>query len=266
MKNHTPLLLLALAGFAFSNPTVVYAPDVVLRVAQDETPQDPAVKSDVVQGTATGRVVFEGSLPPKKDLTIPEAAAKGCTSDGSKVSAQNMQLMIHEDRGIANVLVTIEVEGQKLRVPKEPVVLDQIQCRFDQHVVVVLAGTTISFRNSDAVPHNVHTFSRKNKPFNRTLPGHSSYEAVMERAESIQISCDFHSWMRSYLCVVDTNFYALTDAHGAFSIPGLPPGEYTAKLWHEKLGRSSVALAVAADGTCKPLEVKLAAKQSRRSK
>jgi plastocyanin len=256
MMKHSPLLLLALAGFAFAKPSVVYAPDSAPFSAQ-------AARTT---GTATGRVVFEGTLPRQTALVVSELASKGCTSDGSKVSAENMQLLIHEDRGIANVLVTIDLAGQELRVPKEPVVLDQVQCRFVQHVAVVPVGTTVSFRNSDDLPHNVKLSCRKNTPLNRTLVGNSSYEVVMKHAESIQIACDFHSWMKSYLCVVDTNYVALTDEHGAFSIPGLPPGEYTAKLWHEKLGRSKVAIVVDKDGKSTAVEAKLAAKKSRRSK
>ena len=119
------------------------------------------------------------------------------------------------------------VHGKVYGVDIDPVLLDQVDCRFDQHVIVVPVGTTLEYLNSDTVSHNVHTYSRKNKPFNRTLPAGVSYKEKVTHAESIPIRCDIHPWMRAYVYAVDTNYAALTDEHGAFEIKGLPPGEYT---------------------------------------
>lgn len=214
------------------------------------------------QGAVKGRVVFEGKRPVVQELTITEAQSKGCVHEGSKMDARDMTLLIHEDGGIANAVVTIAVADQELIVPKDPVVLDQSECRFDQHIAVVTVGTTVEFKNSDSVSHNVHTYSRKNKAFNRTLPGGTSHSQVMTKAEAIPVGCDLHPWMKAYLVVVDTNFYALTDEHGGFEIQGMVAGSYTAKVWHEKLSKSQVAVTVDEKGKSETVEVALKPKKA----
>src|SRR5438876_887510 len=48
----------------------------------------------------------------------------------------------------------------------------------------------------------------------------------------IPIKCNIHSWMRSYLGVLDHPYLAVTKDDGAFTIPNLPPGTYTLTTWH----------------------------------
>ena len=214
------------------------------------------------QGAAKGRVVFEGKRPVVQEITITEAQSKGCVHEGSRVNARDMTLLIHEDGGLANAVVTIAAPNQEIVVPQNPVVLDQSECRFEQHIVVVTVGTTVEFKNSDSVSHNVHTYSRKNKAFNRTLPGGTSHSQVMTKAEAIPVGCDLHPWMKAYLVVVDTNFHALTDEHGGFEIPGLAEGTYTAKVWHEKLSKNQIAVVVDGEGKSETIEIALKPKKA----
>jgi plastocyanin len=270
MKRINVLLTLSLAGLAWAHPTVVYAPDAA--TSAEDCCVDEALLQNVFviaaedtkgTGKAHGRVLFDGTVIKAQPLSIPEAQTKGCTDGDSKVNARDLRLLVHEDKGIANAVVTVEVPNQTLRVPTQSILLDQVQCRFDQHVIVVPVGTTLEYKNSDTVAHNVHTYSRKNKAFNRTLPAGVSYEQTLSKAETIQVSCDFHPWMRAYVFVADTNYAALTDEHGNFSIPGLAPGEYSAKIWHEKLGRASAKITIGPGGESEAVEVMMAPKKKR---
>ena len=270
MKIVPSVCLLACTGLALAFPSEVQAPDA--RDQKVECCPDGQLRSVYVSslqaagvtGKATGRVIFDGEVPETKELNITEAQSAGCTDDGSKVLAKDYSLLVGEDKGIANAVVTIELPDQKLVVPEEPIVLDQVQCRFTQHVVLVPVGATIEYRNSDSVPHNVHTYSIKNTAFNRTLAAKSSHKQLIEEAETIQIKCDIHPWMSTFVFAADTNFAALTDEHGAFAIPGLPPGEYTARVWHEKLGKSEVKVVIGETGVSEPVSVAMKPKASRR--
>ena len=62
----------------------------------------------------------------------------------------------------------------------------------------------------------------------------------------IPFKCDVHGWMNAYVGVLPHPFFAVTDASGAFSLKGLPPGTYTIEAWHEKLGTSSQTVTLGA--------------------
>ena len=91
-------------------------------------------------------------------------------------------------------------------------------------MLLVPVGSTLEYRNSDEVPHNVHTYSLRNKAFNVPLAAGGKKQQVVREAETIQIRCDIHPWMGAFVFVSDTSYAAITDAHGAFEISGLPPG------------------------------------------
>jgi plastocyanin len=208
--------------------------------------------------TITGKITFDGKRPEPKPLTATPEQQKGCCPEGKSVNVTDPTFLIDEKGGIANVLVTIEAGGAELVVPKDPIVLDQRQCVFEPHCTIAPAGAKVAFLNSDNVSHNVHIYAAKNDSFNDTIAAGARKEVVFQKAEKIQVKCDIHPWMSSYLFVVDTPYAALTKADGTFSLTGLKPGTYKVKLWHETLGRGEAQAVVKDDGTCAPIEVKMA--------
>jgi hypothetical protein len=67
----------------------------------------------------------------------------------------------------------------------------------------------------------------------------------------VRFGCDVHPWMRGWLVVLDHARAAVSDAQGAFAIHDVPPGTYTAAVWHETLGRSERPVTVTAGGTAR---------------
>lgn len=206
---------------------------------------------------ATGKVVFEGEKPELKPLVIDAEKAKGCVKEGS-VDATNQTLLIDKDGGIANVVVTVTVAGATVKAPEKPFELDQKSCRFEPHVSIVPVGTTVEFRNSDSVSHNVHTYAGKNEGMNKMIGAGAAETQKLDKEDRIEIKCDIHGWMNSFLIVADTNFYAVTDAQGNFTIEGLPPGEHKIEYWHETLKKQTGTLKVGADGASEPIVLKWA--------
>lgn len=215
------------------------------------------VAQDEVQGTATGKVIFGGEERPEvKELTISEKQEAGCV-EGGHTDKTDRKLLISKEGGIANVVITIEVPGKELKVPEAPIKLDQIQCRYEPHITLVPMGATAEYHNSDSISHNVHTYSTKNPAFNKTIAAGASEKQKLEKAEAIEVKCDIHPWMNCYLFVSETPYAAVTARDGSFKIAGLPPGEYTAKVWHESLGKEKATVTVGADGKCEAIEIKL---------
>jgi hypothetical protein len=52
----------------------------------------------------------------------------------------------------------------------------------------------------------------------------------------LPVKCNQHPWMKMYVNVVKSPFFAVTDKSGKYEIKGLPPGDYTLEFVHEKLG------------------------------
>lgn len=219
----------------------------------------------VVEGTVTGKVKFEGKKPEMKPLTITAEQAKGCCPDGKTVDNVDPTLVIGEGDGIANVVITVEVPGAELKAPTEPQHIDQKMCHFEPHVLVLPAGGKVVFLNSDAgVSHNVHTYANKNDSFNKTIAPGSKEEQTLAKGDKIEVKCDIHPWMSSWVYVAETPYFAVTKADGSFSIAGLKPGTYKGEAWHEKLGKKKIEITVNADGTCAPVEVVMGDKKPKK--
>ena len=110
---------------------------------------------------------------------------------------------------------------------------------FAPRVVIVPAGGKVDFLNSDRLLHNLHAAPTANAAFNRTQPKGRTITISFSHPEIIRVTCDLHSWMRSWVVVADHPFYALTNSAGEFELRGLPAGRYTLKVWQELLGTVS---------------------------
>jgi plastocyanin len=224
--------------------------------SQDKKPE-PTATTPAPKPAFTGHVLFDGDIPKSQPLPSTPEQTKGCCPGDKTVNVIDPSLLIDaKTKGLANVLVVVDVPGAKLEKPTTEFVLDQRACVFEPHCLIVPAGATVLLKNSDPVAHNVHVYSARNDSSNNTIaPG--------ARADKIKIGCDYHPWMSSMLFVVDTPYCALTKDDGSFKIQGLPPGTYKVKLWHESLGRAEAEVVVKDDGSSAPLEAKMAPRKKK---
>ncbi len=211
---------------------------------------------------------FEGDVPePLPPLVIDASKSEGCATNHALDTTDRSRL-IAKDGAIANVVVTLEIDGQKPELPADPVDYDQRGCQFEPRVAVLPAGARVRFKNSDGINHNVHTFAKKNDALNRNIAGGSSEEQLLAKDETIEIKCDIHPWMKGYLVVTEAARFGVTGVDGWVTLEGLPPGEYKVKYWHETLGKgTSEAVSVAA-GSAAELELAIGgeAKKGRRGR
>ncbi len=213
-----------------------------------------------VTGTLKGMVQFDGEKPEIEPLEITPDKSVGCVESGT-VDNTNRSVLVGEKGGLANVVITVQMDGAEIEVPEEPIELDQRSCRFEPHVLCIPVGATVAFLNSDKVSHNVHTYPKKNTAMNKTIPAGAQAEAKLDKTDQIQIKCDIHPWMNSWLIVTDTPYMAVSDEDGSFSVGDLEPGEYSVEWWHETLGKGKEKITVAEDGSVDALEIKVSAEE-----
>jgi hypothetical protein len=72
----------------------------------------------------------------------------------------------------------------------------------------------------------------------------------------VAVTCELHSWMKSWVVVAEHPFYALTDSAGAFRLPNVPPGKYKVRMWQEALGNVSRDVVVGPQGGAVSFDVK----------
>jgi plastocyanin len=141
------------------------------------------------------------------------------------------RVVVDEAATNADAVVSLTAPGLKLTPPVDPLVVDQKGMRFLPHVVAVQAGTTVRFLNNDREPHNV--YSPEGRYNLGTWSAGEARDHLFSKAGTYSQLCGLHPEMRAYVVVLDTPYFAVTDAAGTFAIRGVPPGFYTLAVWHE---------------------------------
>jgi plastocyanin len=195
-------------------------------------------------GTIRGQVKLQGvaPTPEKVEITKDEAVC-------SKTEKVNESLLVGTDKGIRNAVVSIESIERGKRHRKDGTLLDQKDCRYDPHVVLVPVGASLTIRNSDGILHNLHSHSEENPAFNKPQPKFKkTLKETFSKAEIIKITCDAHTWMSGWLVVHEHPYSTVTDEHGKFSLSDIPPGEHMLRIWHEMLGEKRYPINVKQGG------------------
>ena len=194
---------------------------------------------DAPGATITGIVKFSGPQPPRKP--IDSILGNAYCNEHCKGKAPLDEKWVFGKNGdedtFVNVLVYVAkgLEGRKFPAPKDPVVLDQVGCVYTPRVVGVMVGQTLQIRNSDTTLHNVIGNLKANKGFNEGMSvKDGTIEKVFQNPEfKADFRCFMHPWMVAYVHVMEHPYYAVTGVDGAFTLKGLPPGEYEIAAMHE---------------------------------
>ena len=201
--------------------------------------------------TVKGTAFIVGRVPLRKPLVMDHVP--GCRS---KEVGLTESVLADDEGHLQNVICYVARglgEEHFQPVPEEAKVLDQVNCTYVPHIMLLRTGQKLVVRNTDRVRHNVNArpWRSANEKFNtlvlRTSP---EFEVEFKDQEvAIPFACDMHSWMKAYVAVVDHDFAAITDEAGQFTIAGLPPGKLVFEAWHEEFGRQTLELELEAGQT-----------------
>jgi plastocyanin len=206
---------------------------------QAGAPIDPATAA-----TVSGAVKYTGAVPKPQRIDMSQDPA--CAKTGKQTVSETI---VAENGNLANAFVYVK-EGVGERTfppPSDPAVLDQEGCRYHPHVLGVMAGQTVQIKNSDDTTHNIHPTPKANREWNESQSAKAApLEKTFAREEIMMpVKCNQHPWMKMYISVVKHPFFAVTGKDGKYELKGLPPGEYTIAVVHEKLGEQTQKVTLA---------------------
>jgi plastocyanin len=213
------------------------APEAAAPAAAAATPIDPATVASV-----SGTVKLDGAAPKAAKIDMSQdAACKG---------ANSAETIVADAGNLANVFVYVK-DGLGTRtfdVPTAAVTIDQQGCKYHPHVLGVMTGQNIDIKNDDQTTHNIHPTPQSNREWNESQPPNAApIEKNFAREEiMLPVKCNQHPWMRMYINVVKSPFYAVTGPDGKYELKGLPPGTYTIAFVQEKLGEQTQQVTLAA--------------------
>ena len=92
--------------------------------------------------------------------------------------------------------------------------MDQVNLAFAPDVLVIPVHSTVQFPNSDAISHQVYSFSSA-RHFQLPLYRGKPYPPVQfDQPGVVTLGCNIHDNMIAYMLVTDAPFFGRTDALG----------------------------------------------------
>src|ERR1700684_3323958 len=183
-------------------------------------------------GTISGAVKWSGPVPRELDFPITKDP-QICDPEGKKTVSLE-RLIIGPDGGVANTVVYLRniSAGKAMELPEQRRHLDQKQCRYVPHILLVPQNAALEMQSSDATLHTIHMDGAAT--FNLPFPFQKQVVSrTMATPGLINLHCNGgHVWMNAEMMVVAHPYYAVTDESGRFEFTNVPPGTYQIVAWH----------------------------------
>jgi plastocyanin len=164
-----------------------------------------------------------------------------CATTPAEATPLAIRIEKRDGKPLTGAVLTLQAETQHLpAVAPMRIIVDQVDLSFVPDVVVIPVGSTVSFPNSDAVSHQVYSFSSTRR-FQLPLYRGKPYPPVMfDQPGVVTLGCNIHDNMLAYVVVTDAPFFGRSDAMGQWALPDVPNGKYKLRLWHPLLNEPAV--------------------------
>lgn len=159
---------------------------------------------------------------------------------GTLASAGDLTVSVRDAGGrpiqdaVVTVTPSVGVPRGPIRFPWALRVVQQ-DLQFQPYVLIAPVGQPVAFPNLDRVRHQVYSFSRGNR-FEIELFGRDQTRTHTFATTGVAaLGCNIHDQMLAYVRIVDTPYAGKTGASGDVTIPAIPAGGASLKVWHPRL-------------------------------
>jgi hypothetical protein len=112
--------------------------------------------------------------------------------------------------------------------------------KFIPHVMAVTRGTQVEFPNEDLFFHSVFSIHQGKTVDLGLFESGAARKVRFSQPGVSYLFCKIHPEMSAVVVVLETRFFALTDAAGNFQITHVRPGRYKLEVWHELAGKEEL--------------------------
>lgn len=213
----------------------------------------PSARSDrTPKSGVRGRVEFTGEVPAPRRIVVP--ASFGNTMPAT-VFVQPYP--VGPTGGLGEVLVYIaDPPAIAFDPPYGEALLRITNTVCQPALLAVITNQPVRFQVAGGPPLNLQAVPRAGGGWNRAVGSGSEFVVRFEQPDlHVKISENNAPWLAARIAVFDHPWFAVTDATGAFTLPPLPPGEYTLEASHRRCGFQEHKIVVTAAGAQIVLEM-----------
>lgn len=140
-------------------------------------------------------------------------------------------------------------QNQNSPKPEKPVILDQMDLKFNPSLLPIRQHGTIRIRNSDPVYHNVFSLSSTRKFDVGRRPRGEYKDVTFDKPGKVDVFCDIHSNMHAVIYVLPSDALTWTKNKGgeSFLLSNIPEGNYELKIYALGYEERSVSVEVKSD-------------------
>ena len=173
-------------------------------------------------------------------LPAPRKAAALCAllwlTGVASAGSLRVQVLDSAGKPLEGAVVSLVSDAARRAVrPLPEQEISQENKQFVPAVRVVTVGTLVRFPNRDSVRHHVYSFSPAKKFEIKLYAGTPAAPVLFDQPGVAVLGCNIHDQMVGWVVVLDTPYFAQTDAQGQSLLEGMPAGAHQLRAWHARL-------------------------------
>lgn len=173
-------------------------------------------------------------------LPAPRKAAALCAllwlTGAASAGSLRVQVLDSAGKPLKGAVVSLVSDAARRAVrPLPEQEISQENKQFVPAVRVVTVGTLVRFPNRDSVRHHVYSFSPAKKFEIKLYAGTPAAPVRFDQPGVAVLGCNIHDQMVGWVVVLDTPYFAQTDAQGQALLEGMPAGAHQLRAWHARL-------------------------------